>query len=59
VKDGLTAVAYWGGTLRVTDASGAVKAEWKSADDLAEISWVGSTLVAGSSTGLVNGFQVR
>jgi hypothetical protein len=59
VSEGLTAVAYWGGTLRVTDAGGAVKAEWKSPDDLAEISWVGGTLVAGSSTGLVSGIRVK
>jgi hypothetical protein len=59
VDGGRTATLYWGGTLLVTDPTGAVKAEWRSPDDLAELSWVGSTLVVGSSSGLVSGLEVK
>ncbi len=59
LKDGLTAVAYWGGTLRVTDAAGAVKLEWKTPYDFTDLSWVGETLVAGGSTGRVCGIRVK
>jgi hypothetical protein len=59
VDAGRTAALYWGGTLTITDPAGAVTAEWRSADDLADLSWVGTTLVVGSSTGLVSGFEIK
>ncbi|HXX93649.1 MAG TPA: hypothetical protein VEN81_08440, partial [Planctomycetota bacterium] len=59
VNEGWTALACWGGMVRVTDGAGAVKAEWRTLDDPTDLSWVGSTLVVGGSTGLVSGFQMR
>jgi len=51
--DGLIAVAYWGGTLRILDASGAVKFAQTLPQDVAAMTWAGKTLVVGLADGRI------
>lgn len=51
--DGLVAVAYWGGTLRILDAAGAVKFGQMLPQDVAAMAWAGKTLVVGLADGRI------
>ena len=58
-REALTAAAYWGGSLRVTDASGAVKTQQKFAQDIADVSWIEGTLVVGLADGRILGLEFK
>jgi hypothetical protein len=51
--DGVTAVAYWGGTVAVFDAAGAVKSSQQLAQDVADMTWLGGRLVVGLADGSI------
>lgn len=51
----LTAVAYWGGLVRILDEHGAVKAERVFSQDVAALDWVGERLVVGLADGRLLG----
>jgi hypothetical protein len=51
--EGQTAVAYWGGLVRVFDASGAVKAARTFPQDVAALVWSGDRLVVALADGQV------
>jgi hypothetical protein len=50
---GRVAIAYWGGTLRIADGSGAVLAEQQLPQDVTALTWVDGQLVAGLADGRV------
>lgn len=50
---GLTAVAYWGGTVTVLDAQGKVRSENVLRQDVAGLAWVGGRLIVGAADGSV------
>ena len=56
---GLTAVAYWGGTLQILDAHGATKDRQLLSQDIAAMTWSGGKLVVALADGRVLGFDVR
>jgi hypothetical protein len=56
---GRTAVAYWGGTVRVVDAGGKVLAEQMLPQDVTALAWLGDKLVAGLADGRVLALTVR
>ena len=56
---GKVAVAYWGGTLRVVDATGKVKAEQQLPQDVTALAWAGGKLVAGLADGRVVALTVK
>jgi hypothetical protein len=47
------AIAYWGGSLRVVDAAGAVQSEQMLPQDITALTWLDSVLVAGLADGRV------
>jgi hypothetical protein len=49
----LLAVAYWGGTLRVVDHSGQVRAEQRLQQDITAMTWLGDRLVVGLADGRI------
>jgi hypothetical protein len=51
VGDGLIAVAYWGGTVRILDAGGGVKFAQMLPQDVAAMAWSGKTLLVGLADG--------
>jgi hypothetical protein len=48
-----TAVAYWGGWLRVLDKGGAIVAEQQLPQDVSALAWSGNRLIAGLADGRV------
>jgi hypothetical protein len=56
---GLTAVAYWGGTLQILDAHGATKARQLLPQDIAAMTWSGGKLAVALADGRVLGFDVK
>ena len=46
-----TAIAYWGGTLRIVDAQGAIRCEQQLPQDITALVWLDRTLVAGLADG--------
>jgi len=59
VGDGAVAVAYWGGTLRVLDAAGALKFAQMMPQDIAALAWTGKILVVGLADGRVLGLEAK
>src|SRR5262249_34952430 len=51
VGSGQTAVAYWGGTLRIVDAGGAVLTEQQLSQDVTALAWQGGRLGGGLGAG--------
>jgi hypothetical protein len=58
-KDGTTAISYWGGLVRVVDATGAVKAAHPFQQDTTALTWNGDTLIVGLANGKVEGLAVK
>jgi hypothetical protein len=56
---GNVAVAYWGGTLRVVDSQGKVKAEQQMPQDVTALTWLGEKLVVGLADGRVMALTVK
>ena len=56
---GLTAVAYWGGTVAVLDADGKVRSETVLPWDVAALQWLGGRLVAGLADGSVVALKAK
>src|SRR5262249_34670707 len=56
---GKVAVAYWGGTLRVVDGDGAIKAEQQLPQDVTALAWRGGKLIAGLADGRVLALTVK
>ena len=50
---GRTAIAYWGGTVRLVDASGAVKSQQRLPQDVAALALAGDKLVVALADGKV------
>ena len=50
---GLTAVAYWGGTLQVFAADGTLNTQQLQPQDISALAWAGNTLIVGQSDGCV------
>ncbi len=55
--NGLTAVAYWGGTLQLFAADGTLKAQQTLPTDINALTWAGTTLVVAQADGKVLGLQ--
>jgi hypothetical protein len=51
--EGATAVAYWGGTLQVFDAGGALRTQQLQPQDITALAWAGTTIIVGQSDGCV------
>jgi hypothetical protein len=58
-QGGLTAVAYWGGTLRVVDDQGKVKTEQQLPQDVTALGWFDGKLIAGLADGRVMALIVK
>jgi hypothetical protein len=56
---GQTAVAYWGGTLRIVDDKGAVKAEQQLPQDVTALACIDGKVVAGLADGRVLALAVK
>jgi hypothetical protein len=56
---GQTAVAYWGGTLRIVDDKGAVKAEQQLLQDVTALAWIDGKVIAGLADGRVLALAVK
>lgn len=52
-RESFTAVAYWGGLVRIFDRAGAVKAARVFPQDVAALTWSGTNLVVGLADGRV------
>lgn len=52
-----SAIAYWGGTLRIVDAQGAIKTEQQLPQDVTALTWLGDRLIAGLADGRVLALQ--
>jgi hypothetical protein len=59
VHDGLTAVVYWGGLVRVYDEKGSVKAARTCSQDVAALAWSGENLVIGLADGRVQSLKAK
>jgi hypothetical protein len=57
--DGILAVGYWGGTLRVLDATGALKFGQKLPQDIAALVCSGKMVICGTADGKVSAFEAR
>jgi len=56
---GQTAVAYWGGTLRIVDDKGAVKTEQQLPQDVTALAWIDGKVIAGLADGRVLALAVK
>lgn len=56
---GQTAVAYWGGTLRIVDDKGAIKAEQQLPQDVTALTWHDGKVIAGLADGRVLALTVK
>jgi hypothetical protein len=52
------AVAYWGGTLRIVNLDGQIRAE-QQWEDITAMTWQGDRLIVGLSNGLVQALDLR
>ncbi len=57
--NGQTAIAYWGGTLRIVDASGTVLTEQMLPQDITALNWQGGRVIAGLADGRVLALMVK
>jgi len=55
--DGLLAVAYWGGTLRVLDATGALKFGQTFPQDIAELACSGKLVIVATADGKITALE--
>ena len=55
---GRTAIAYWGGTLRVVDAAGAVKSQQRFDQDIAALTFAKDKLVVALANGRIVSLQL-
>ncbi|MCI0682058.1 MAG: hypothetical protein L0Y71_08140 [Gemmataceae bacterium] len=53
----LTAVTYWGGTVRIVDAAGKIRGERRLPQDASAAVWLGELLIAGLADGRVIGLR--
>jgi hypothetical protein len=53
----LTAVTYWGGLVRIFDATGAIKSAHGFPQDAAAVAWVGDQLIIGLADGRMMGMK--
>ena len=53
------AVAYWGGTLRIVDTAGKLRAEQRLPQDATALVWLGDQLVVGLADGRVQALAVK
>lgn len=53
------AVAYWGGTLQVFDATGKIVAAQSFQQDIADLIWSNNTLIVGDADGRVMGLTMK
>jgi hypothetical protein len=58
-EKGLTAIAYWGGTLQILDAHGAAKGQQLFSQDMAAMAWSGGKLIVALADGRVLAFDVK
>jgi hypothetical protein len=58
-RSGLTAIAYWGGTLQVFSAEAALKTQQLLPQDISSLAWVGDSLIAGQSDGYVVALKAK
>src|SRR5262249_34019150 len=58
-REGVTAVAYWGGTVQVLGADGAVRTSQLLPQDLAGMAWLDGKLVVGLADGQVVALNAR
>ena len=56
---GLMAVGYWGGTLQVFAADGALKTQQQLPQDIAQLAWCGGKLMVGLADGKLIAFQTK
>jgi hypothetical protein len=54
-----TAIAYWGGTLRVIDDKGTIKSEQQLPQDVTALTWIGGKILAGLADGRVVALNVK
>jgi hypothetical protein len=57
--DKTLAIAYWGGTLRIVDPSGKVRAEQRLPQDITAMVWLGNRLIVGLADGRVQALEVK
>lgn len=53
------AIAYWGGTVRITDAAGKVLAEQRLTQDVTALAWSGGALIVGDADGRLMKLETR
>jgi hypothetical protein len=58
-SDGVTAVAYWGGTVQVLGPDGGVRTSQRLPQDVAGLAWLDGKLVAGLANGQVVALAAR
>jgi hypothetical protein len=56
---GQTAVAYWGGTLRIVDDKGVIRTEQQLPQDVTALAWIDGKVVAGLADGRVLALAVK
>jgi hypothetical protein len=56
---GLTAIAYWGGTLQILADHGATKFQQMLSQDVAALGWSGDKLIVGLADGRVMAFELK
>ncbi len=56
---GVTAVAYWGGTLQTISAKGELLTDQQLPQDISVLAWSGNTLVVGLADGRVLGLHAK
>jgi hypothetical protein len=57
--EGFTAIAYWGGSLRIVDAMGKVRAEQRMPQDVTAMVWLGDRLIVGLADGRVQALDLK
>jgi hypothetical protein len=55
----LLAVAYWGGTFRIVDAAGKIRAENRLDQDITAMFWMESRLIVGLADGRLMAFELK
>lgn len=53
------AVAYWGGTLRIVDNNGQLRAERRLPQDITAMAWLGNRLAVGLADGRVQILELQ
>lgn len=56
---GLTAIAYWGGTLRIVDNAGKILSEQLMPQDITALAWMQGNVIAGLANGHVMALQAK